>query len=191
MCRVCSTAEPLSGLRKDFCPDSARLSVTNWSTRHGWWKRFRGGLVFEAHRLLYHSTLGFRVMKKKKKGVGRLNRKRPYLRLIDFGGQVEQQRKDAKGWTPLHAAAARNQVSLTLSFSLSHTLSLSHTHSFYTHALSHSLTLSLSLSLAHSLSHTCTHTLSLQGCQGVDAPPRRCRPQYLAHEKQRPPRTLQ
>jgi len=30
-------------------------------------QRFRGGLVFEAHRLLYHSTLGLRVLKKKKK----------------------------------------------------------------------------------------------------------------------------
>ena len=30
-------------------------------------KRFRGGLVFKAHRLLYHSTLGSRVTKKKKK----------------------------------------------------------------------------------------------------------------------------
>ena len=30
-------------------------------------KRFRGGLVFEAHRLLYHSTLGLRVIKKKEK----------------------------------------------------------------------------------------------------------------------------
>jgi len=32
------------------------------------WRRclFRGGLVFEAHRLLYHSTLGLRVIKKKK-----------------------------------------------------------------------------------------------------------------------------
>jgi len=30
-------------------------------------KRFRGGLVFKAHRLLYHPTLGLRVMKKKKK----------------------------------------------------------------------------------------------------------------------------
>ena len=30
-------------------------------------KRFRGGLVFKAHRLLYHSTLGLRVIKKKKK----------------------------------------------------------------------------------------------------------------------------
>jgi len=30
-------------------------------------KRFRGGLVFKAHRLLYHSTLGLRVIKKKTK----------------------------------------------------------------------------------------------------------------------------
>ena len=29
--------------------------------------RFRGGLVFKAHRRLYHSTLGSRVIKKKKK----------------------------------------------------------------------------------------------------------------------------
>ena len=32
-------------------------------------KRFRGGLVFKAHRLLYHSTLGLRVIKKKKRKV--------------------------------------------------------------------------------------------------------------------------
>ena len=30
-------------------------------------QRFRGRLVFKAHRLVYHSTLGLRVMKKKKK----------------------------------------------------------------------------------------------------------------------------
>jgi len=30
-------------------------------------KRFRGGLVFKAHRLVYHSTLGWRAIKKKKK----------------------------------------------------------------------------------------------------------------------------
>ena len=29
--------------------------------------RFPGGLVFKAHRLLYHSTLDLRVIKKKKK----------------------------------------------------------------------------------------------------------------------------
>ena len=28
-------------------------------------KRFRGGLVFKAHKLVYHSTLGWRVIKKK------------------------------------------------------------------------------------------------------------------------------
>jgi len=30
-------------------------------------KRFRGGLVFKAHRLLYHSTLGLRVTTKKRR----------------------------------------------------------------------------------------------------------------------------
>ena len=30
-------------------------------------KRFRGGLVFKAHRLVYHPNLGSRVIKKKKK----------------------------------------------------------------------------------------------------------------------------
>ena len=29
-------------------------------------KRFRGGLVFKAHRLLYHSTLGLRVIRKRR-----------------------------------------------------------------------------------------------------------------------------
>ena len=28
---------------------------------------FRGGIVFKAHRRLYHSTLGLRVIKKKKR----------------------------------------------------------------------------------------------------------------------------
>ena len=31
-------------------------------------QRFRGGLVFKAHGLVYHSTLGLRVVKKKKGG---------------------------------------------------------------------------------------------------------------------------
>jgi len=39
-------------------------------SQHNTWyrnvQRFRGGLVFKAHRLLYHSTLGLRVIKKKK-----------------------------------------------------------------------------------------------------------------------------
>ena len=31
-------------------------------------KRSRGGLVFKAHRLVYHSTLGWRVIKKEEEG---------------------------------------------------------------------------------------------------------------------------
>ena len=36
-------------------------------------KRFRGGLVFEAHGLLYHSTLSSRVIKKKKKKMNKVS----------------------------------------------------------------------------------------------------------------------
>ena len=46
-------------------------------------KRFRGGLVFKASRLVYHSTLGLRVIKKKKKDLfeaGREARVGPHLR---------------------------------------------------------------------------------------------------------------
>ena len=32
-------------------------------------QRFRGGLVFKVHRLLYHSTLDLRVIKKKKRDL--------------------------------------------------------------------------------------------------------------------------
>ena len=32
-------------------------------------RRFRGRLVFKAHKLLYHSTLGLRVIKKKKEDL--------------------------------------------------------------------------------------------------------------------------
>jgi len=34
-------------------------------------QRFRGGLAFKAHRLLYHSTLGLSVMNKKKIALSR------------------------------------------------------------------------------------------------------------------------
>jgi len=32
-------------------------------------QRFRGGLVFKAHRHLYHSTLGLRVIKKRRRRI--------------------------------------------------------------------------------------------------------------------------
>jgi len=40
-------------------------------------KRFRGGLVFKAHRLLHHSALGSRVIKQKKKKKKRKKKHRP------------------------------------------------------------------------------------------------------------------
>jgi len=47
-------------------------------------QRFRGGLVFKAHRLLYHSTLGLRVTKKKKKKK-RKRRKKKQKKKINPG----------------------------------------------------------------------------------------------------------
>ena len=52
--------------RGEFASDSQGIGHQKWSiwsTREG--RRFRGGLVFEAHRLLYHSTLSLRAIKKK------------------------------------------------------------------------------------------------------------------------------
>jgi len=43
-------------------PDARRVHLeSEWRDV----QRFRGGLVFKAHRLLYHSTLGLREIKKK------------------------------------------------------------------------------------------------------------------------------
>ena len=40
-------------------------------------QRFRGGLVLKAHRLLYHSTLGLRVINKKRKKKKKKKKKGP------------------------------------------------------------------------------------------------------------------
>jgi len=59
-----------------WCWGGGHHCATGWLTRVSWdnlggvevqW--FRGGLVFKAHRLLYRSTLGLRVTKKKVKQV--------------------------------------------------------------------------------------------------------------------------
>jgi len=62
-------------------------------------KRFRGGLVFKAHRLLYHSNLGSKVINKKKKhlwwGFG--------FRVSVLGLRVEGQvakRSGSRVWAP-------------------------------------------------------------------------------------------
>jgi hypothetical protein len=48
-------------------PASKPLHVSDLTRRKDESERFRGGLVFKAHRLLYHSTLDSRVIKRKKK----------------------------------------------------------------------------------------------------------------------------
>jgi len=62
------------------------LTLGNSGILHTWWaalkrtrnvQRFRGGLVFKAHRLLYHSTLGLRILKKKKKNSERFKGQGP------------------------------------------------------------------------------------------------------------------
>ena len=49
-------------------PSGTILNLTTTLRRN--MEQFRGVLVFNAHRLLYHSTLGSRVIKKKKKKNG-------------------------------------------------------------------------------------------------------------------------
>ena len=47
-------------------PDTVLTPRALWRGKDPDVKQFRGGLVFEAYRLLYHSTLGVSVIKKKK-----------------------------------------------------------------------------------------------------------------------------
>ena len=63
-------------------------------------QRFRGGLVFKAHRLLYHSTLGSRVIKKKKKN-----------HLQRAVGDLDV----AEAWYPSHSVEPTNPESINLS----------------------------------------------------------------------------
>jgi len=56
-------------------------------------QRFRGGLVFKAHRLVYHSTLGLRVIKKKRRESEEEAARRSLLAPAaeSTGGSVESQ----------------------------------------------------------------------------------------------------
>ena len=103
-------------------------------------QRFRGGLVFKAHRLLYHATVGLRVIKKKEDLLGVLGRVR------DADG----------GWDADASSQVYRSLSLSLarSLSLSPSLSLSHTHTPRARDLLSLSRLSLSLSPL-SLSQTC------------------------------------
>ena len=69
--RVQSLRASFTGLysQKDFTqgciPRRSDVGDTAYQLFQKKLQRFRGGLVFKAHRLLYHSTLGSRVIKKK------------------------------------------------------------------------------------------------------------------------------
>jgi len=71
------------------------LRVQGFGVRDCGWsyhvKRFRGGLVFKAQRLMYHSTLGLRVIKKKKYQTRRTAAKREARRKGSARG-------DARNW---------------------------------------------------------------------------------------------
>jgi len=56
-------------------------------------KRFRGGLVFKAHRLWHHSTLGWRVIKKKKVYLVAEHRARARVLVAVVGRRVTRGRE--------------------------------------------------------------------------------------------------
>ena len=71
-------------------------------------KRFRGGLVFKAHRLVYHSTPGLRVVKKKKRvegapPPGSPSRARARCRPPARPRSVRQSNTKVPLYAPLHA----------------------------------------------------------------------------------------
>ena len=55
--------------------------------------RFRGVLVSKAHRLVYQSTLGWRVIKKKREGLGQHR-----LVRVREGPRVEQEHRPVQGF---------------------------------------------------------------------------------------------
>ena len=64
-CEVCALKCELEGLGLMLQASSLRIKGVGSSVSRNV-KRFRGGLVFNAHRLVYHSTVGLRVIKRRK-----------------------------------------------------------------------------------------------------------------------------
>ena len=65
-----------------------KVSSVSRSTLAYPWCGYRGGLVFKAHRWLYHSTLGSRVINKKKKHIHHVLLGEP--RLLESKGERER-----------------------------------------------------------------------------------------------------
>ena len=68
-------------------------------------KRFRGGLVFKAHRLVYHTTQGVRVIKKR----GYEPHGEASVRLVDF--QLERRAERGVGPEKLEEEAVNTPAS--------------------------------------------------------------------------------
>ena len=56
-------------------------------------EQFRGGLVFKAHRLLYHSTLGLRVIQKKEKKLDSWHSCASWSRLVPIQGYLAHKKQ--------------------------------------------------------------------------------------------------
>ena len=112
-------------------------------------QRFRGGLVLKAHKLLYHSTLGLRVV----------NKLTGILKLTLWARQV-----GAQEWVAKLRGLPLPSEALFLSLPHTHTHTRTKTHTI---SLPHALYLSLShthdFSLSRFLSHTQTVVLALHG----------------------------
>ena len=61
---MCATIRSRAA-RATFVTDEVRLHANALPPFHTGKRLLRGGLVFKAHRLVYHSTLGLRVIKKR------------------------------------------------------------------------------------------------------------------------------
>ena len=90
--------------------ESGLLAVRNGFALRGIaWRQnppnaFRGGLVFKAHRLVYHSTLGLTAIKKKRLGIFPSN-----LRPFSAAGPSYHSRGRI-GLRPLHPPNARQNI---------------------------------------------------------------------------------
>jgi len=109
-----SFSDAFSGVfKKSSCPPmcgSGATVLTLRTTTSQKCERFRGGLVFKAHIRSYHSTLGLRVIKKKKKKVH--SRNPPVVHCVEVGPPFFRRRGPGSRCTRLQciprAAAPQN-----------------------------------------------------------------------------------
>jgi len=124
-------------------------------------QRFRGGLVFEAHRLWYHSTLGLRVIKKREKNS--FQKQGRWHAVLDCGRFCALRGPVEKVCGISFEPQGQNLALTVLKCRIFSTVEALCTWlcGAVTHALTLSLSLSLSLCLSLSFSHSLARSLSL------------------------------